>query len=183
MAIDTERILNTSILFDRIGQHRVRCDVDPDNRIAESDESNNTAEIVIHVNEGTLKLSSNPFTPNNDGFNDYVFFEFPEMFLKPSEVLIFDLYGKKVRTIRSNGDEYRWYGSDDNGQELLPGVYIYIIRADGKSEHNGTLTLIRQYVLIIKVFKKENSLIDFFGGKENEKEFHNRTYIFGLRRR
>lgn len=45
----------------------------------------------------TVSAAPNPFTPNNDGFNDFVNFRFPEMLTPPAEVVIFNISGKQVR--------------------------------------------------------------------------------------
>ena len=86
----------------------------------------------------------NPFTPNNDGFNDYVKFDFPSVTENSFEILIFDVSGKKVATLSSAvSRNNQWYGTDDKGNKMAPGVYIYIIKINGSTEYNGTITLIR----------------------------------------
>jgi gliding motility-associated-like protein len=92
----------------------------------------------------TVSVTPNPFTPNNDGFNDFVNFRFPEMLMQPAEVVIFNISGKQVRRLSApNGDGFRWHGVDDDGRALEPGVYIYLIKTNGKNIKNGTITLMR----------------------------------------
>jgi gliding motility-associated-like protein len=81
----------------------------------------------------------NPFTPNNDGYNDYVEFKFPEMNSKPFEILLFNIYGRKVCHLKNS--ESKWYGNSDGENHLEPGVYIYMIRVNGQAKYNGTVTI------------------------------------------
>jgi len=86
----------------------------------------------------------NPFTPNDDGFNDRVLFMFPGMFEVESEILLFDISGRGVKRIAvSNGQLSGWDGKDADGNLFEPGVYIYIIRVNGNNIANGTITLMR----------------------------------------
>ena len=92
----------------------------------------------------TVSVTPNPFTPNNDGFNDFVNFRFPEMLTQSTEILIFNILGKQVRRLAMlSGELCRWYGVDDGGRALEPGVYIYLIRSNGKQVADGTVTLMR----------------------------------------
>jgi gliding motility-associated-like protein len=91
-----------------------------------------------------VSVTPNPFTPNNDGFNDAVNFSFSEMLTSPAEVVIFNISGKRVRRLSTpNGDGFKWHGVDDDGRPLEPGVYIYLVKANGKNISNGTVTLMR----------------------------------------
>ena len=103
------------------------------------------AESPFHPdNQDKITVLPNPFTPNDDGFNDYVKFKFPEMYIKQPVIQIFNLRGRKVNQLENfSGHEYRWYGKDNNGKHLEPGVYIYIIDIEGEKISNGTITLIR----------------------------------------
>ncbi|MGH7595310.1 MAG: FG-GAP-like repeat-containing protein [bacterium] len=91
-----------------------------------------------------VSVAPNPFTPNNDGFNDAVNFSFSEMFTPSAEVVIFNISGKRVRRLSiPSSDGCKWDGVDDDGRALEPGVYIYLIRSNGKQVANGTVTLMR----------------------------------------
>lgn len=82
----------------------------------------------------------NPFTPNSDGYNDYVQFVFPEVGGNRGAILIFDIWGRKVREI-SYGE--RWYGKDDEGRDLPMGVYLYVLKVNGKNISRGPIALAR----------------------------------------
>ncbi len=88
-----------------------------------------------------VQISPNPFTPNGDGKNDAAVIDFSIANIetpKTLSIFIFDLTGKKIRTIvsmptganpffgdpRSGGKGFLWDGKDDNGKFVLPGVYI-----------------------------------------------------------
>ncbi|MBN1351842.1 gliding motility-associated C-terminal domain-containing protein [candidate division KSB1 bacterium] len=115
--------------------------------------SNDPDEPVVEVllsargvfpSQETISILPNPFTPNNDGYNDYVEFKYPNMYTEAAMLQIFNLKGRKVKEINDVRDhQYRWYGKDDDGMDLMPGVYIYILKANGKRLSSGTITLIR----------------------------------------
>jgi len=90
------------------------------------------------------KVYPNPFTPNNDTFNDRVRFEFSSATTSLTEVLIFNIAGRRVKRLSTaNGNTIEWDGRDDDGHDLRPGVYPYIIKENGKNIRNGTVTLMR----------------------------------------
>ena len=82
----------------------------------------------------------NPFTPNGDGFNDYVEFRFPETLSGGAIIQIFDISGRKIREIRNS---MSWYGTDDGGKDMKPGAYIYIVKIGEKIVSKGVVSLAR----------------------------------------
>jgi gliding motility-associated-like protein len=91
--------------------------------------------------EEKLTVLPNPFTPNNDSYNDVVNFNLSSNAIgNPTEIQIFDISGKLVRTIHQ---ELVWDGMDNSNQSLKPGVYVYILKLNGKTKFNGTVTLMR----------------------------------------
>jgi|GEM_PF-4260657 len=85
-------------------------------------------------------IRPNPFTPNDDGYNDYVEFDLPELREDGGVITIFDLWGRKVRELHN---EINWYGRDDDGNALQPGSYLYIVKNKGKIIAKGVLGLAR----------------------------------------
>ena len=87
------------------------------------------------------------FTPNNDGINDVFFPQGTDDLISINSFEIFDRWGNKIFELKNilPGDE-GWDGTY-RGQEVRPGVYVYLIRAvfsDGDEEIlNGDITLIR----------------------------------------
>lgn len=92
--------------------------------------------------EGVAKVIAlpNPFTPNGDGYNDFVTFDLPPH--QRFDIRIFDITGREMRRIRTPLPN-RWYGRTDGGGEAEPGLYIYIVATDGETVANGTIALIR----------------------------------------
>ena len=86
----------------------------------------------------------NIFTPNDDGYNDIAQFIIPEEQKDVAEVFVFHTANKLVRQLTpQNSDNFKWDGRDENGHEMEPGVYIYIIKTNGEYYSNGTITLMR----------------------------------------
>ncbi|MBN1782543.1 gliding motility-associated C-terminal domain-containing protein [bacterium] len=98
----------------------------------------------IYPKVETVTVFPNPFTPNGDGYNDAVCFEYPDMFTVYPHIQIFDLKGSRIRDMaRFPGPEYQWDGKDDQGKNLVPGVYIYVLELNDRTLSKGTITLIR----------------------------------------
>ncbi len=91
-----------------------------------------------------FSVSPNPFTPNNDTFNDRAVFKFSNEIAAQTEVLIFNMAGRRVKSLSAaSGKVIEWDGRDDEGRELKPGVYLYLIKQNGNTVKNGTVTLMR----------------------------------------
>lgn len=94
-----------------------------------------------------VRIDPNPFTPNGDGRNDQTIVDFAVSNvekLKTLRINVFDLRGKKIRTVteirtgispfygdpRQGGKGILWDGKDDGGDVVLPGVYLMQISID-----------------------------------------------------
>lgn len=82
------------------------------------------------------------FTPNNDGLNDVVNFEYANPNEKGVVCRIFDIRGALVRQLDIGQTEtsFAWDGKDEKGKVTLSGVYIYQLEGEGKVI-NGTVIL------------------------------------------
>ena len=110
--------------------------------LQESDFSNEVS--AIHEPEETISVLPNPFTPNGDGYNDFVEFVLPNTQDSGADVQIFSMSSKRVKVLSKElAMVFRWDGTDSDGNALEPGVYIYLIKANGNQIANGTITLIR----------------------------------------
>ncbi len=102
------------------------------------------APFIIRVSPASLlrqdlSVRPNPFTPNNDGYNDRAVFYVSGLDEGRGRVAIYNRRGRKVREIY--GDS--WDGRDDAGSLLPPGVYLFAVHVDGQRSLSGTITLIR----------------------------------------
>jgi hypothetical protein len=62
------------------------------------------------------------------------------------ELSVFDLVGRQVRTLAdgpalAGPHTVEWNGLDDSGRHVVPGVYFYRLRADGRSEAKRVVVL------------------------------------------
>ncbi|MFQ5709391.1 MAG: CARDB domain-containing protein, partial [bacterium] len=131
-------------LFDRLGTHEITFAVDWNKEIAESNEGNNNIFLRLQVTKGDLVVRPNPFTPNNDGFNDRVRFDFGRLVLNQPRLKIFDFNGVLLRTIEQpQNRQFLWDGLDAKGHEQKPGVYLYILTDRHNRISSGYVVLAR----------------------------------------
>lgn len=93
----------------------------------------NSQDGIVDERDG-ITLTTEVFSPDNDGFQDYTEFQcrFREL-QNRLKIEIFDAHGKLVRHLVNNepcGGEasYRWDGEDDQGTRLPSGMYVAICR-------------------------------------------------------
>jgi gliding motility-associated-like protein len=108
-----------------------------------------TEPIPVETEDGVIKVSEfsvfpNPFTPNDDGFNDRVNFIIPDSVASEVVIKIFGIKGNRIKEIsRSTDTILQWDGFDENNHLMQPGVYLYVISRNGDLVHKGTITLMR----------------------------------------
>src|SRR5438552_19176046 len=76
-------------------------------------------------------------TPNGDGWNDKVIFQFDNPQLLPLSGKVFDIAGAAVANLKAgpNPDStLEWDGKDLNGTVVPGGIYIYSIDEGGSTE-------------------------------------------------
>lgn len=129
--------------FRNEGQNTVQFVVDPEDEIDELTTDNNMVSITINIRQGEISVSPNPFTPNNDGFNDVVDFDFSRIADTSNPVIrIFSFNGRLVHTLRNlNGSSIHWDGTDNGGNRLRPGVYLYVVEDNNGLVARGSITL------------------------------------------
>lgn len=104
--------------------------------------------------QGTITLSPTTFSPDNDGFDDFlsINYHFAEQG-NVCNITAFDAAGKMVKQVVSNGicgveGFFRWDGLDKNNQRLPIGIYIIITEVynlQGKTKRfKNAVTLARR---------------------------------------
>ncbi|MEE3336629.1 MAG: FlgD immunoglobulin-like domain containing protein [Candidatus Latescibacterota bacterium] len=100
-----------------------------------------------------LTVSPNPFSPNDDGFNDQVTLSSAVLRLTgdtPVDLQIFDLSGRLIRTLSqvvsgSASFAMEWDGQDEAGKLAPPGLYVFRLAVDTDT---GSHTRLGQVALV-----------------------------------
>jgi gliding motility-associated-like protein len=108
--------------------------------LGQSGSKADTASLTVEVLDYIDSIRPNPFTPNGDGFNDYVTFNLFDLKVYGGTISIYDIWGKEIRRIE-NG--MIWDGRNDQGSTVIPGSYLYIIECQGEVISKGILGLVR----------------------------------------
>lgn len=74
----------------------------------------------------------NVFTPNGDGTNDLLKFDFP-----CKSLIVYNRWGQKV--FESTGTNCNWDGRTNSGKEVPNGTYFYIVTTDNETYTNTIL--------------------------------------------
>jgi len=135
---------NYPATFTRLGTHEIIFEIDRENQINETDETNNSATLRLQVTNAELVVRPNPFTPNNDGFNDQAVFDFSRLVLANPELKIFSFNGVLLQTLKNiRNTVFQWDGLDSGGREQKPGVYLYILSDNAVRVSSGYVVLAR----------------------------------------
>lgn len=90
---------------------------------------------VTEVNCGVDAFVPNVFSPNADGLNDEMKFYFNTLFDYSGELIIFDRWGNHLfQTTHNSADPILTWDGRSKGEELNPGVYIWIFRYQSSRE-------------------------------------------------
>jgi len=136
--------LSRSFRFTALGRHAFEAIVDVNNTIAELHENNNSQRIEFEVLPGQISVTPNPFTPNNDGFNDAVVFDIGNAGVQSPQLKIFDLQGNLLKSISASpAGALRWLGDDNSGRPQPPGPYLYLLLDADKKVASGYIVLAR----------------------------------------
>ena len=95
----------------------------------------------VEPEEPVFEVVPNPFTPNDDGFNDWTVFQKGDVTPQDWIIFIMDHGGRLVRQL--NNGERVWNGKDNAGILMLPGYYLYVVTQDKKVVHRGIIQLVR----------------------------------------
>ena len=95
----------------------------------------------VIVEDPNFEVVPNPFTPNDDGFNDWTEFRKGDGIPQNWIISIIDRAGRVIKQLR-NGEKI-WTGTDQSGQVMLPGTYLYIVFDGNQAIHRGLIQLVR----------------------------------------
>ena len=88
-----------------------------------------------------FEVIPNPFTPNDDGYNDWTEFRKSEGVPENWMISIMDRTGRLIKHLQRG--EKVWNGMIDSGQLALPGTYLYIVFDGKQAIHRGLIQLVR----------------------------------------
>jgi len=93
-----------------------------------------------------LKIFPNPFSPDGDGFEDEVTFQYALPKMAELSIKIYDVKGRLVKTIVENEPqvtgEKTWDGRDDKNRMVRVGIYIVLAEAKGITNSVKKMTLV-----------------------------------------
>ncbi|MGQ9644085.1 MAG: lamin tail domain-containing protein, partial [Ignavibacterium sp.] len=101
-----------------------------------------------------ISVSPNPFSPDNDGFEDYTIINYKlSQPVSQVKLKIFDNKGRLVRTIYSNqpsgsSGSVIFDGLDDNGNPLRIGIYIILL--ESSNENSGIVESLKSTVVVAR---------------------------------
>ena len=101
-----------------------------------------------------ISVSPNPFSPDNDGFEDYAIINYNlSQPVSQVKLKIFDSRGRSVRTIYSNqpsgsSGSVIFDGLDDNGNALRIGIYIILL--ESLNENSGIVESLKSNVVVAR---------------------------------
>ena len=102
-----------------------------------------TAEVLVPSPsfETAINITTtNVFTPNGDGVNDYFAIKTAGNMANCAELSIFNRHGAMV--YQSSGGIFSWDGYSDSGVAYPEGVYFYVYSVNGLERH-GNITLMK----------------------------------------
>ncbi len=136
--------VSRNVTFDELGAASLVIHADPDALVPELDEENNRRELILDIQPGALVVRPNPFTPNGDSKNDAAVFDMKDLGVSNPLLEIFDISGRKIRSLQSVlNDQFQWDGANENGEQQMPGIYLYILKDGPRSVAKGFVALAR----------------------------------------
>jgi hypothetical protein len=125
------------------GNHPISIRIAPQSG-QDSDPNNNCLDAEIGVESEPFFVHPQPFTPNNDTYNDLLYFDFGDETYLAASVKIFTLDGRLVVSLSEQiGNVIRWDGEDRSGSACAPGSYLYVLEDGGRKVSSGIIYLAR----------------------------------------
>jgi gliding motility-associated-like protein len=110
----------------------VGCDIETDTAVVDT--------AIVQPEKSETFWMPNAFSPNGDSINDYVYPMSETEMLIP-EMIVFDRWGAEVwsrQQFNTNDEAAGWDGGSNPA-----GVYVWIVKIQGKMMQFGDITLIR----------------------------------------
>ncbi len=104
--------------------------------------------------EAKITISPNPFSPDNDGFEDFAIINYQlTQAIAQIRIKVYDSKGRKVRTIENNKSSGSqgsiiFDGLDDSGRPLKIGIYILYIEALNSS--SGVVDTMKEAIVVAR---------------------------------
>ncbi|MDP3583081.1 MAG: lamin tail domain-containing protein, partial [Ignavibacteria bacterium] len=104
--------------------------------------------------DSKVNISPNPFSPDNDGFEDFAIINFNLPYkLSQVQIKVFDSQGRLVRTLLENrpsatNNTVIFNGLDDEGRALRIGIYILLIEI--AAEGNNNIETIKKPIVVAR---------------------------------
>jgi len=93
-----------------------------------------------------LKIFPNPFSPDGDGFEDEVTFQYTLPKMSELTIKVYDIKGRLVKTLIEDEPqvtgERSWDGRDDKNRIVRVGIYIVLAEAKGVPSSVKKMTLV-----------------------------------------
>ncbi|MFQ6031819.1 MAG: lamin tail domain-containing protein [Candidatus Zixiibacteriota bacterium] len=101
---------------------------------------------VDYPDEIELKIFPNPFSPDGDGFEDEVIFQYALPKMSELTLRIYDIKGRLVKTLIKDEPqvtgEIIWDGRDEENKIVRIGIYIVLAEAKGATNSIKKMTLV-----------------------------------------
>lgn len=113
----------------------------------------NSIYTTVVNSESKVTISPNPFSPDNDGFEDFTTINFDLSFkISQVRIRVYDSQGRLVRTLTHNMPAASYNsiifdGLDDNGRPLRIGIYILLIEI---TNEKGNTEAIKKPIVIAR---------------------------------
>jgi hypothetical protein len=93
-----------------------------------------------------LKIFPNPFSPDGDGFEDEVTFQYALPEMAELTIKVYDIKGRLVKTLMEDepqvSGEKTWDGKDDKNRMVRVGIYIVLAEVKGVTNSARKMTLV-----------------------------------------
>ncbi len=126
------------------------------NRIGGTPLHQNSIYINNKITNNELSISPNPFSPDNDGYEDFAIINYKLVNnISQVRIRIFDSIGRLVRTLTDNSitgqqGEILFDGKDDSGNPLRIGIYVLLLEEIGNN--NNSLKTYKKAIVIARKF-------------------------------